>query len=307
MNFRDGDIDRYYMPTIALAAPLIGVAVAFLGALVATAVAEISLRFEAGRATRRRGDRVCGRGRGARRRHPGDRPRRRLPAHDQSANRAADAWVASVYDELPPNSVIISWWSYSTPLWYHRWILGARPTSRSSTSATSSTMATVRCAGPSSPTSAGGPSTSSRRRGYPQAIVDQFRPAPCDLPGLLRDSQDRGTSPVTDAERPRLTFFFPAFNEEENVARRCGERSRRSARSSTARSRCSSSTTARRIARRSWPTSSPPPTRGCASTTSPTAATGRCGRVRERARRSRRLLRGSPVRPARDAAPADQA
>ena len=23
--------------------------------------------------------------------------------------------------------MIVSWWSYSTPLWYHRWILGARP------------------------------------------------------------------------------------------------------------------------------------------------------------------------------------
>jgi hypothetical protein len=23
--------------------------------------------------------------------------------------------------------VLISWWSYSTPLWYHRWILGDRP------------------------------------------------------------------------------------------------------------------------------------------------------------------------------------
>ena len=23
---------------------------------------------------------------------------------------------------------------------------------------------------------------------------------------------------MTDSERPRLTFFFPAFNEEENVA-----------------------------------------------------------------------------------------
>ena len=48
-------------------------------------------------------------------------------SHDQSENRAADAWVASVYEQLPPNAVLISWWSYSTPLWYHRWILGERP------------------------------------------------------------------------------------------------------------------------------------------------------------------------------------
>ena len=23
--------------------------------------------------------------------------------------------------------MVISWWSYSTPLWYHRWVLGERP------------------------------------------------------------------------------------------------------------------------------------------------------------------------------------
>ena len=128
MNFRDGDIDRYYMPTIALAAPLIGVAIAFLGAVVATAVAEISLRFEAERATRRRVATAAAAALVA--------LAAVIPAiglvggyrsHDQSENRAADRWVASVYDELPPNSVIVSWWSYSTPLWYHRWILGARP------------------------------------------------------------------------------------------------------------------------------------------------------------------------------------
>ena len=48
-------------------------------------------------------------------------------AHDQSQNREADAWVASVHEQLPPNAVVISWWSYSTPLWYHRWVLGERP------------------------------------------------------------------------------------------------------------------------------------------------------------------------------------
>ena len=91
-------------------------------------MAEISLRFEAGRLTRRRLATaaaaavvvlaavipVIGLVGGYR-------------SHDQSANRAADRWVASVYEELPPNSVLISWWSYSTPLWYHRWILGNRP------------------------------------------------------------------------------------------------------------------------------------------------------------------------------------
>jgi hypothetical protein len=128
MNFRDGDVDRYYMPTIAVAAPLIGVAVAFIAAAVAAAVAEISQRFEAGRGARRRLATAAaatvvvlaalipltGLVSGYR-------------SHDQSANRAADEWVASVHAQLPPNAVVVSWWSYSTPLWYHRWILGERP------------------------------------------------------------------------------------------------------------------------------------------------------------------------------------
>lgn len=128
MNFDDGDIDRYYLPTIAVATPLIGVALAFIGATVASAVARIALRFELGRRGRRRLAAAAAASvlvLGA-----------LLPAmslvggyrsHDQSANRAADAWVASVYAQLPPNAVLISWWSYSTPLWYHRWVLGERP------------------------------------------------------------------------------------------------------------------------------------------------------------------------------------
>jgi hypothetical protein len=48
-------------------------------------------------------------------------------AHDASTNRDADAWVASVHALLPPNAVVVSWWSYSTALWHHRWVLGERP------------------------------------------------------------------------------------------------------------------------------------------------------------------------------------
>jgi hypothetical protein len=48
-------------------------------------------------------------------------------ALDRSQDRDADRWVASVHQALPANAVVISWWSYSTPLWYHRWVLGERP------------------------------------------------------------------------------------------------------------------------------------------------------------------------------------
>jgi hypothetical protein len=128
MNFRDGDIDRYYLPTIAVTMPLLGVALAAIGATVARAVAEVAFRSLATRVARRRlataaaaivlvlgallptASLVTG-----------------YVAHDRSQNREADAWVASVHEQLPPNAVIISWWSYSTPLWYHRWVLGERP------------------------------------------------------------------------------------------------------------------------------------------------------------------------------------
>lgn len=128
MNFRDGDIDRYYMPTVVATAPLLGVAVAAIGAMCAGAVAESGRRLAATLPARRRLAAAAGAivvtlgsllavvslvgG---------------YASHDQSANRDADEWVASVYRALPPNAVLISWWSYSTPLWHHRWVLGERP------------------------------------------------------------------------------------------------------------------------------------------------------------------------------------
>lgn len=128
MNFRDGDIDRYYMTTIAATAPLLGIAVGAVATAGARALREIGLRNAASRLARRRltsaaaalvlaialllpaTSLVTG-----------------YAAHDKSADREADRWVTSVYDQLPPNAVIVSWWSYSTPLWYHRWIDGTRP------------------------------------------------------------------------------------------------------------------------------------------------------------------------------------
>ncbi len=128
MNFRDGDIDRYYMPTVVATAPLLGVAVAAIGGLCAGAVAESSRRLAATLPTRRR----LAAGAGAIVVTMGSLLAigsvvTDYTAHDQSQNRDADAWVASVHRALPPNAVVISWWSYSTPLWHHRWVLGARP------------------------------------------------------------------------------------------------------------------------------------------------------------------------------------
>jgi 4-amino-4-deoxy-L-arabinose transferase-like glycosyltransferase len=37
------------------------------------------------------------------------------------------AWLDAAYAVLPHDAVVISWWSYSTTLWYGRWIEGRRP------------------------------------------------------------------------------------------------------------------------------------------------------------------------------------
>jgi hypothetical protein len=128
VNFRDGDIDRYYLPVLVVTLPFLGVAVGAIGAAAASALAEVGRRVVASRAARRRlaglaGAIVVTLGAAL----PVASLVTGYEANDQSRNREADAWVASIHARLPPNAVIISWWSYSTPLWYHRWVLGERP------------------------------------------------------------------------------------------------------------------------------------------------------------------------------------
>jgi hypothetical protein len=127
MNFNDGDINRYYLPALVATAPFIGVAVAMSTGAVARAAAQASRHFT-GLAGRRRVASVMGVGLlvlGM------VIPSGTLVANytrsDQSQNFDADRWVDSVYAQLPQNAVIVSWWSYSTALWYHRWVLGERP------------------------------------------------------------------------------------------------------------------------------------------------------------------------------------
>ncbi len=42
----------------------------------------------------------------------------RATAVDESHDSEARQWVETVVAALPPNAVVVSWWSYSTPLWY---------------------------------------------------------------------------------------------------------------------------------------------------------------------------------------------
>ena len=46
---------------------------------------------------------------------------------DISDDHSARQWVESVVARLEANAVVISWWSYSTPLWYVQFVEGRRP------------------------------------------------------------------------------------------------------------------------------------------------------------------------------------
>jgi hypothetical protein len=51
----------------------------------------------------------------------------RYRAVDASRQRDAATWTDHVLGALAPGAVIVSWWSYSTPLWYAQRVQGRRP------------------------------------------------------------------------------------------------------------------------------------------------------------------------------------
>jgi hypothetical protein len=46
---------------------------------------------------------------------------------DVSSDRRAADWSRWVLASVPENAVVVSWWSFSTPLWYRTLLLGERP------------------------------------------------------------------------------------------------------------------------------------------------------------------------------------
>lgn len=48
------------------------------------------------------------------------------PLVDKSNNFQAALYSKEVFESLPNNSVIISWWNYTTPLWYRKFVLSER-------------------------------------------------------------------------------------------------------------------------------------------------------------------------------------
>jgi hypothetical protein len=51
----------------------------------------------------------------------------RFRANDMSAQQDAARWADHVLGVMQPEGVILSWWSYSTPLWYEHLVEGKRP------------------------------------------------------------------------------------------------------------------------------------------------------------------------------------
>jgi 4-amino-4-deoxy-L-arabinose transferase-like glycosyltransferase len=51
----------------------------------------------------------------------------RAAAVDRTNDRSAEEWLDAVLPALEPEAIVLSWWSYSTPLWYAQHIEGRRP------------------------------------------------------------------------------------------------------------------------------------------------------------------------------------
>jgi hypothetical protein len=51
----------------------------------------------------------------------------RRAAVDASADRSGRQWLEAALTALAPDAAVVSWWSFSTPLWYGRWVEDRRP------------------------------------------------------------------------------------------------------------------------------------------------------------------------------------
>jgi hypothetical protein len=53
-----------------------------------------------------------------------------VPARQGPANASDETygreWLEATLEALPPDAAVLSWWSFSTPLWYGRWVEGRR-------------------------------------------------------------------------------------------------------------------------------------------------------------------------------------
>ncbi len=131
-SYRNAEIGRYYLGPVLIGWTWLGI----LGATVATTAGRALHRTSARNGTSRPGDPVVSRiGRLTVQAAialvlvlptlltiP-----ERFAAVDESDDRAAPAWVDRALAAMEPDAVIVSWWSYSTPLWYAQRVEGRRP------------------------------------------------------------------------------------------------------------------------------------------------------------------------------------
>ena len=50
----------------------------------------------------------------------------RFASADRSGDTSGRTWLEAMFEALEPGAAVVSWWSYSTPLWYGRWVEGRR-------------------------------------------------------------------------------------------------------------------------------------------------------------------------------------
>jgi hypothetical protein len=51
----------------------------------------------------------------------------RFAVVDRSQDRAAQRWVDAAFEVMAPGAMVVSWWSYSTAMWYAQSVAGERP------------------------------------------------------------------------------------------------------------------------------------------------------------------------------------
>jgi hypothetical protein len=131
ISYTNADIERYYLGPLLIAVTWVGI----LGAWVAERVGELL----EGRLAGRLGALGSDDGSLARRAVALDVALAVLIAGptliavgpvgrsvDRSGDVSASTWVDGILPELAPNAIVVSWWSYSTPLWYARDVEGRR-------------------------------------------------------------------------------------------------------------------------------------------------------------------------------------
>jgi hypothetical protein len=120
VTYSNADIDRYYLGPLLIALTWLAIIVAWICDAVAGAigrsgrsVAAIGLVLDVALAAVLVAPAVAS----------ADAVRRSV---DLSASTAAADWLDRVLGELRPDAVVVSWWSYSTPLWYGTEVEGRR-------------------------------------------------------------------------------------------------------------------------------------------------------------------------------------